>query len=218
MMDREINVLVIRTPRAIEDVEACMAHIRQGLREGVLILGADIQYSVEQFPPLGYAAVEDAHEKTMFDLFDLRRAGIIELKNGLKQEAAEDLPRRGGAEDAPPPAEAPGPPSVPMDKPEIVPPAAPVSIQNMKPITVTPPLKVRGEGAAEKKEIFARLMAFKQENLTDWAQQLAKAGGESVTTEVLRNIVYSRASVKLDVWREIGKALDKALEARNGTV
>lgn len=106
-----------------------------------------------------------------------------------------------------------------MDKPEIVPPAAPVSIQNMKPVTVTPPLKARGEGAAEKKETFARLMAFKQDNLTDWAQTLAKTGGECVTTEVLRNIVYSRASVRLDVWREIGKALDKALEAkRDGTV
>lgn len=106
--------------------------------------------------------------------------------------------------------EAAAAPSVPMDKPGIVPPAAPVSIRDMKPVTVTPPLKVRGEGAAEKKEIFARLMAFKQENLTDWAQTLAKAGSESVTTEVLRSIVYSRMAVKLDVWREIGKALDKA--------
>lgn len=105
-----------------------------------------------------------------------------------------------------------------MDKPEIVPPAAPVSIRGMKPVAVTPPLKVRGEGAAEKKEIFARLMAFKQENPTDWAQTLAKVGSECVTTEVLRNIVYSRASVRLGVWREIGKALDKAEEARNGPV
>lgn len=207
MTEQSINVLVIRTPRAIEDIEACMAHIRQGLHEGVLILGADIQYSVEQFPPLGYAAVEDARGEIVFDL---RRGEIREPEDRLEAEAAEDLPRGGGAEDAPPPAEAPGPPSVPMDKPEIVPPAAPVSIRGMKPVAVTPPLKVRGEGAAEKKEIFARLMAFKQENPTDWAQTLAKAGGECVTTEVLRNIVYSRASVRLDVWREIGKALDKA--------
>ena len=187
MMDREINVLVIRTPRAIEDIEACMAHIRQGLREGVLILGADIQYNVEQFPPLGYAAVEDARGEIVFDL---RRGEIREPED--EAEAAEEPPRGGGAEDTPLPAEATTAPSVPMDKPEIVPPAAPVSIQNMKPVTVTPPLKVRGEGAAEKKEIFARLMAFKQDNLTDWAQTLAKTGGECVTTEVLRNIVYSR--------------------------
>lgn len=205
MTEQSINVLVIRTPRAIEDIEACMAHIRQGLREGVLILGADIQYSVEQFPPLGYAAVEDARGEI---LFDLRRGELREPEG--EAEAAEDLPRGGGAEDAPLPAEAPEPPSVPMDKPEIVPPAAPVSIRGMKPVAVTPPLKVRGEGAAEKKEIFARLMAFKQENPTDWAQTLAKVGSECVTTEVLRNIVYSRASVRLDVWREIGKALDKA--------
>lgn len=203
MTEQSINVLVIRTPRAIEDIEACMAHVRQGLREGVLILGADIQYSVEQFPPLGYAAVEDARGEIVFDL---RRGEIREPED--EAEAAEDPPRE-GAEDAPLPAEAPGPPSVPMDKPEIVPPAAPVSIRGMKPVAVTPPLKVRGEGAAEKKEIFARLMAFKQANLTDWAQTLAKAGSECVTTEVLRNIVYSRASVRLDVWREIGKALDK---------
>lgn len=206
MTERSINVLVIRTPRAIEDIEACMAHVRQGLREGVLILGADIKYSVERFPPLGYAAVEDARGEIVFDL---RRGEIAEPEDEPEAEAAEEPPRGGGTEE-PPPTEEPGPPSVPMDKPGIVPPAAPVSIQNMKPVTVTPPLKVRGEGAAEKKEIFARLMAFKQENLTDWAQTLAKAGSESVTTEVLRSIVYSRMAVKLDVWREIGKALDKA--------
>lgn len=205
MTEQSINVLAIRTPRAIEDIEACMAHVRQGLREGVLILGADIQYSVEQFPPLGYAAVEDARGEIVFDL---RRGELREPED--EAEAAEEPPRGGGAEDAPLPAEAPAAPSVPMDKPEIVPPAAPVSIRGMKPVTVTPPLKVRGEGAAEKKEIFARLMAFKQEHLTDWAQTLAKAGSESVTTEVLRSIVYSRMAVKLDVWREIGKALDKA--------
>ena len=215
MTEQSINVLVIRTPRVIEDIEACMAHIRQGLREGVLILGADIQYSVEQFPPLGYAAAAaDARGEIVFDL----RRGELREPEG-EAEAAEEPPRGGGAEDAPLPAEATTAPSVPMDKPEIIPPAAPVSIQNMKPVAATPPLKARGEGAAEKKEIFARLMAFKQENLTDWAQTLAKVGSECVTTEVLRNIVYSRASVRLDVWREIGKALDKAEEAkRDGAV
>lgn len=34
MTDREINVLVIRTLRGIENIEACMAYVRQGLREG----------------------------------------------------------------------------------------------------------------------------------------------------------------------------------------
>lgn len=194
MTEQSINVLAIRTPRVIEDIETCMTHIRQGLREGVLILGADVRYGVEQFPPLGYAAVEEARGKVMFDL---RRGEIRE-----PEEEAE------AAEDAPLPDEAPDAPSAPMGKPGIVPPAAPVSI-NTKPTAVTPPLKVRGEGAAEKKEIFARLMAFKQDNPTDWAQTLAKASGGRVTTEVLRNIVYSRMAVKLDVWREIGKALDK---------
>lgn len=75
MTDREINVLVIRTPRVIENIEACMAHVRQGLREGVLILGADIKYSVEQFPPLGYAAVEDACGTVVFDL--RRKVGVM---------------------------------------------------------------------------------------------------------------------------------------------
>lgn len=212
MTEQNISVLVIRTPHAIEDIEACTAYVRQGLREGVLILGADIKYSVEQFPPLGYAAVEDAHGKVMFDL---RRGEIAEAGGAPETESAEEPPRGSGAEE-PPPVEEPGPPSVPMDKPEIVPPSAPVSIRNRKPAEVTPPLKVRGEGAAEKKEIFARLMAFKQDNLTDWAQTLAKAGSACVTTEVLRSIVYSRAAVRLDVWREIGKALDEA-EGKGGT-
>mgnify|MGYP004617939423 CR=1 FL=1 len=215
MTDREINVLVIRTPRVTEDIGACMEHIRQGLREGALILGADIKYSVEKFPPLGYAAVEDARGKVVFDL---RRGEITEAGGGSGPVTVEEPSRGGGAEDAPLPAKATTAPSVPMDKPRIVLPAAPVSIQNMKPVTVTPPLKVRGKDAAEKKEIFARLMAFKQENLTDWAQTLAKVGSESVTTEVLRNIVCSHMAVKLDVWREIGKALDLAQEVVSGSV
>ena len=92
MTEQSINVLVIRTPRAIEDIEACMAHIRQGLCEGVLILGADIKYSVEQFPPLGYAAVEDARGEIVFDL---RRGEITEPEG--EAEAAEDPPRGGAA-------------------------------------------------------------------------------------------------------------------------
>ena len=51
------TVLVVRVPRPIEDVDACIEHIKRGLRDGILILGADVKYSVETFPPLGAVEV-----------------------------------------------------------------------------------------------------------------------------------------------------------------
>lgn len=56
------TVLVVRVPRPIEDIDACVEHIKRGLRDGILILGADVKYSVETFPPLGAVEVvaEDA--------------------------------------------------------------------------------------------------------------------------------------------------------------
>ena len=54
------NVLVVRVPRPIEDLDACVEHIKRGLRDGILILGADVSYRVERFPPLGAVEVVDA--------------------------------------------------------------------------------------------------------------------------------------------------------------
>ena len=51
------TVLVVRVPRPIEDADACIEHIRRGLRDGILVLGADVKYSVETFPPLGAVEV-----------------------------------------------------------------------------------------------------------------------------------------------------------------
>lgn len=51
------TVLVVRVPRPIEDIDACVEHIKRGLRDGILILGADVKYSVETFPPLGAVEV-----------------------------------------------------------------------------------------------------------------------------------------------------------------
>lgn len=51
------TVLVVRVPRPIEDADACIEHIKRGLRDGILGLGADVKYSVETFPPLGAVEV-----------------------------------------------------------------------------------------------------------------------------------------------------------------
>lgn len=51
------TVLVVRVPRPIEDADACIEHIKRGLRDGILVLGADVKYSVETFPPLGAVEV-----------------------------------------------------------------------------------------------------------------------------------------------------------------
>lgn len=34
------TVLVVRVPRPIEDIDACVEHIKRGLCDGILILGA----------------------------------------------------------------------------------------------------------------------------------------------------------------------------------
>lgn len=57
-MEQMTNVLVIRVPRCIDDVDKCLEYIKRGLREGVLILGADVSYTVERFPKLGSIRVE----------------------------------------------------------------------------------------------------------------------------------------------------------------
>lgn len=51
------TVLVVRVPRPIENIDECTEYIRRGLRDGILILGADVRYSIETFPPLGAVEV-----------------------------------------------------------------------------------------------------------------------------------------------------------------
>ena len=51
------TVLIVRVPRPIENIDECTEYIRRGLRDGILILGADVEYSIEEFPPLGAAEV-----------------------------------------------------------------------------------------------------------------------------------------------------------------
>lgn len=60
MTEEMTNVLVVRVPRAIDDIDICLEHIRRGLHDGILILGADVSYTVEKFPPLGSVKVEQS--------------------------------------------------------------------------------------------------------------------------------------------------------------
>lgn len=55
------TVLVVRVPRSIENADACIEHIKRGLRDGILVLGADVKYSVETFPPLGAVEVVEGN-------------------------------------------------------------------------------------------------------------------------------------------------------------
>ena len=67
-----------------------------------------------------------------------------------------------------------------------------------------------GRGGAEKGKIHARLMAFRGNppRLGCWNELSAATGGK-VSSDELRQIVVDGMSPTIEVWRTIGKALDK---------
>lgn len=53
------RVLVVRVPQLVEDAAEYAEYIRKCLHEGILILGSDVQYSIEEFPQLGAVEIVD---------------------------------------------------------------------------------------------------------------------------------------------------------------
>ena len=90
MADEMTNVLIVRVPRAIEDIDKCLDYIKRGLREGILILGADVSYSIEKFPPLGSVKIEGSATPKE-SIPSIQKGPVPELGTGKTAEAPEKL-------------------------------------------------------------------------------------------------------------------------------
>ena len=69
--------------------------------------------------------------------------------------------------------------------------------------------------ATEKREILARLQAHRQSNGLGCFGPLAKACGKGITATTLRNMNNGDEVYPIEVWRQVGKGLDK-LETKMG--
>lgn len=102
------RVLVARVPRPVENIDKCTERLKRGLRDGILILGADVQYSIEEFPPLG--AVEVVAGDVSRSDTEARPRG----RRAQKRPAGEaDAPPAPAVTPAPPEAKAPSPDAAP---------------------------------------------------------------------------------------------------------
>lgn len=63
--------------------------------------------------------------------------------------------------------------------------------------------------AKEKREILARLQAHRRTNGLGCFTPLAKACGKGITATTLRNMNNGDEVYPIDIWRQVGKGLDK---------
>lgn len=70
--------------------------------------------------------------------------------------------------------------------------------------------------AKEKREILARLQAYRQSNGLGCFGPLAKACGKGITATTLRNMLNGDEAYPIDVWRQVGKGLDKVTGKKAG--
>lgn len=184
------TVLVVRVPRPIEDADACIEHIKRGLRDGILVLGADVKYSVETFPPLG--AVEVVAEPVP--------------DSGTEKEPPQkelpDIPAaKGVSRPEPKPVEPPERP--PEEKPDVP-----------KPTEIKLPLAVgqatprfAGRASSEKANIHARLNRYWSEKGPGSMIKLSEACG----LDASKLYLMQRNDGKFDIehWRAVNAGLDK---------
>lgn len=184
------TVLVVRVPRPIEDADACIEHIKRGLRDGILVLGADVKYSVETFPPLG--AVEVVAEPVP--------------DSGTEKEPPQkelpDIPAaKGVSRPEPKPVEPPERP--PEEKPDVP-----------KPTEIKLPLAVgqatprfAGRASSEKADIHARLNRYWSEKGPGSMIKLSEACG----LDASKLYLMQRNDGKFDIehWRAVNAGLDK---------
>lgn len=71
-----------------------------------------------------------------------------------------------------------------------------------------PKLNVRGSGAGEKKQIFAKLLRYKEHAGIGWAGRISEASKNEVSRETVRAIVTDGLTVDISVWRVIERAVD----------
>lgn len=181
------TVLVVRVPRPIEDADACIEHIKRGLRDGILVLGADVKYSVETFPPLG--AVEVV-------------AGDVSESGKTAKPPLPDIPAAEGvSRPEPKPVEPPERP--PEEKPDVP-----------KPTEIKLPLAVgqatprfAGKASSEKADIHARLNRYWSEKGPGSMIKLSEACG----LDASKLYLMQRNDGKFDIehWRAVNAGLDK---------
>lgn len=68
-----------------------------------------------------------------------------------------------------------------------------------------------GYGAKEKNQILARLTAYRKDNGLGCLAKVAGLAGKPVTDELIRELITEGKKISMEVWRQIGAALD-ALE------
>jgi len=188
------NVLVVRVPSPIEDLDACVEHIKRGLCDGILILGADVSYRVERFPPLG--AVEVVDEP------------VPDSGTGQADpELPPILPADGVSRPEPKPP-GPPPPPPPAEKPK---PAERIDLQYPvaskaapKPAPDAGPTFV-GQGAIEKRKIHERLTRYWTYAEPGAMQRLADQIGWPVA-----NVYGAQRAEKFDMdhWRQLARGMD----------
>ena len=187
------TVLVVRVPRPIEDADACIEHIKRGLRDGILVLGADVKYSVETFPPLG--AVEVV-------------AGNAVPDSGTEKEPPKkelpDIPAAEGvSRPEPKPVEPPErPPEEKADVPKPTEIKLPLAVGQ-----ATPQPRFAGRSSSEKADIYARLNRYWSEKGPGSMIKLSEACG----LDASKLYLMQRNDGKFDIehWRAVNAGLDK---------
>lgn len=181
------TVLVVRVPRPIEDIDACVEHIKRGLRDGILILGADVKYSVETFPPLG--AVEVV-------------AGNVSESGKAAKPPLPDIPAAEGvSRPEPKPVEPPErPPEEKADVPKPTEIKLPLAVGQATP-------RFAGKASSEKADIFARLNRYWSEKGPGSMIKLSEACG----LDASKLYLMQRNDGKFDIehWRAVNAGLDK---------
>ena len=181
------TVLVVRVPRPIEDIDACVEHIKRGLHDGILILGADVKYSVETFPPLG--AVEVVAEP------------VPESGKTAKPPLPDIPAAEGVSRPEPKPVEPPErPPEEKADVPKPTEIKLPLAVGQATP-------RFTGKASSEKADIFARLNRYWSEKGPGSMIKLSEACG----LDASKLYLMQRNDGKFDIehWRAVNAGLDK---------
>ncbi len=183
------TVLVVRVPRPIEDADACIEHIKRGLRDGILVLGADVKYSVETFPPLG--AVEVVAEN------------VPESGKTAKPPLPDIPAAEGVSRPEPKPVEPPErPPEEKADVPKPTEIKLPLAVGQ-----ATPQPRFAGRSSSEKADIHARLNRYWSEKGPGSMIKLSEACG----LDASKLYLMQRNDGKFDIehWRAVNAGLDK---------
>lgn len=213
------TVLVVRVPRPIEDADACIEHIKRGLRDGILVLGADVKYSVETFPPLG--AVEVVEGNAVPVVIGGSRptpagggGGLVvggRVVRSVPDSGTENEPPKKDLPDIPAAEGVSRPEPKPVEPPERPPEEKP---DVPKPTEIKLPLAVgqatprfAGRASSEKADIHARLNRYWSEKGPGSMIKLSEACG----LDASKLYLMQRNDWKFDIehWRAVNAGLDK---------